>query len=289
MGNTCTAVSEHRSGMLQTRIFSKRTSGSPSKSELSKVDDSNHVELETVIVYDTDDEAVEDSKLPKFARELIRKFNEEERKIPSDDVDPILLTKIRPSSITYEFIRENGTKQLFRASSLIDYMLATGHFHDPETRIPFTEEQLIELDVLGEKLGKPSVFLMKEQGNSYRPGDDPEDAFSAVEHCCGEAITDMIRIIETTRKSALQVAEVDLLVRVFPLFRHYLSIMFNLNRTETVITVDQYRRFLIGPPNHPTVDRTKVLLKFCLDFLDEVMKDLTTEANVNYPNPPERQ
>jgi hypothetical protein len=164
-----------------------------------------------------------------------------------DLMDPILLTKIRPDSITYEFIRENGTKQIFRASSLIDYLLATGHFHDPETRIPFTTEQLIELDLLGEKLGKDSVVIARDWVTHEEENEDA-DAFSGVERLAGEHVYEMLQVIEATKRSHAQEAEMDLVFRVFPFFRYYVSLMYRLSHVETKLTIDQYKRFLNGPP-----------------------------------------
>ena len=228
--------------------------------------------------YDTDDEeAAVEIKLPKFALDLIDDLDREEEKIKSENIDPILLTKIRPNSVTYEFVRENGTKQLFRAESLIDYMLTTRHFHDPETRIEFTNEQLQELDKLGSQLGKQSLYEAKLDGAWMKQKlEDDEDAFAGVERCAGDHISEMIRFIERTRKSHAQEGEMELLVRVFPFYRHYVTLMFGLDPDATMVAVDQFKRFLIGPPNRPTVDKSRVLLKFCLDFLDEVNNDLWT-------------
>jgi len=231
--------------------------------------------------YDTDDEEdVDLSKVPKYARDMIVQLKKEEDEIESEDIDPILLTKIRPQSLRYEFVRENGTKQLFRAESLIDYMLSTQHFHDPETRIEFTNEQLQELDVIGAQLGKPSVYEAKIDGAWMRKKlEDDMDAFTGVERCCGEHVYRMVRIIERTKLNKGPEGEVELLVKCFPYYRHYVSLMFNLDTDATLVAVDQYKRFLAGPPNRPTQDRSKMLLKFCNDFIDEVMHDLWTAAS----------
>lgn len=226
--------------------------------------------------YDTDDEEMMDlSKVPKFARELIIKLRQEEEDIESDDIDPILFTKIRPSSLRYEFFRENGTKQLFRAESLIDYMLATCQFHDPETRIDFSNEQLKDLDEIGSQLNKPSVYVAKVDGAWLRQKQEEEqNAFSGVERCCGEHVYQMLKIIERAKKDRGQEGEVDLLIKCFPSYKHYLTLMFNLDKDATMVAVDQYRIFLQGPPNRPTQDRTKRLLKYCLNFLDQVNIEL---------------
>jgi hypothetical protein len=272
MGATCSTGAV----LPRKNLFSVRK-GAPAEEHGDGSPRNGHISKEMMVPhqYDTDDEGIDDMKLPKFAKDMIRKLNEEEDQIDGDLVDPILFTKIRENSITFKFVRENGTSQTFRASSLIDYMLSTQHFYDPETRIDFSDDQLKELDQLGQTLGKSSVLEAKIDGAWLKQKiEDDDDAFTGVERCAGEHIFEMLRFIETTRKSHAQEAEMELLVRVFPYFRHYVNLMFDLNRDETSLAIDQYRRFLAGPPNRPTVDRSRVLLRFCLDFLDEVMRDL---------------
>jgi len=216
-------------------------------------------------------------KIPKFARDMIEELDKEETQVQSEDIDPIYLTKIRPESLRYEFVRDNGTKQLFRASSLIEYMLTTRNFHDPETRIPFTDEQLSALDELGTTLGMESVLLAKLASEPIvKKIHDDENAFDGVERLAGELVTEMLRYIERTKSNGLHHAELHLLCHVFPYYRHYVTLMFDLDESATIVAVDQFKRFLVGPPNRPTVDRTRNLLKFCLDFIDQVMRDLWT-------------
>lgn len=226
--------------------------------------------------YDTDDEdAVDLTKLPEFARELVIKLKTEEDEIESEDVDPILLTKIRPGSVRYEFVRPNGTKQVFRAESLIDYMLATCKFHDPETRIEFTDDQLKELDVLGAQLGKSSVYEAKIDGAWLKQKlEDDADAFNGVERCCGDYVYRMLRIIERTKKDNANKGEMELVAKCFPHYRHYATLLFNLDKDAAIVAMEQHKRFLCGPPNRPTHDRTKVLVRLCLDFISNLISEL---------------
>jgi len=59
-------------------------------------------------------------------------------------VDPIMLGPLEKN--IFKFIRPNGTTVLFNIESLIDYLISSGDFTDPETRIPFTDEHLKEID-----------------------------------------------------------------------------------------------------------------------------------------------
>ena len=37
---------------------------------------------------------------------------------------------------------------MFNIESLVDFILATGDFSDPETRLPFSDQDLLEIDAL---------------------------------------------------------------------------------------------------------------------------------------------
>ena len=48
----------------------------------------------------------------------------------------------------FKFSRPNGTVVRFNIESLVDYLLISGDFNDPETRIQFTDENLKEIDAI---------------------------------------------------------------------------------------------------------------------------------------------
>ena len=52
------------------------------------------------------------------------------------------------SKHTFKFVRSNGTCVKFNIDTLVDYFLATGDFTDPETRIPFSDNDLKNIDEL---------------------------------------------------------------------------------------------------------------------------------------------
>ncbi len=67
------------------------------------------------------------------------------KKCKLNRLDPIMLAPIGKKK-TFKFSRPNGTQIQFNVDSLIDYLLTTGDFHDPETRIPFSDEDLRGID-----------------------------------------------------------------------------------------------------------------------------------------------
>lgn len=77
------------------------------------------------------------------------------RSSPRPSLDPILLTALAtPSSSSsahrdpiFRYQRPNGSAVSYRVSSLVDYLLATGKFEEPETRLPFTGTTLLSLPI----------------------------------------------------------------------------------------------------------------------------------------------
>jgi hypothetical protein len=62
-------------------------------------------------------------------------------------LDPIMLTPLRKKD-TFKFVRPNGSCVVFNIDTLVDYILSTGDFSDPETRIAFSDEDLETIDKL---------------------------------------------------------------------------------------------------------------------------------------------
>lgn len=71
--------------------------------------------------------------------------SKDNKKAKLNSIDPIMLIPIGKKK-TFKFTRPNGTMVQFLVDTLIDYMISSGEFSDPETRIPFSDSDLIELD-----------------------------------------------------------------------------------------------------------------------------------------------
>lgn len=70
-----------------------------------------------------------------------------QKKARLNKTDPIMLTPIGKKK-TFKFIRPNGTIIQYQVEPLIDYLLSSGDFIEPESRIPFNDEHLTEIDSL---------------------------------------------------------------------------------------------------------------------------------------------
>lgn len=70
------------------------------------------------------------------------------KKVKLNKIDPIMLEPIGKRTICFKFARPNGSIVRFNIESLVDYLLASGDFSDPETRIPFSDNDLTEIDAI---------------------------------------------------------------------------------------------------------------------------------------------
>lgn len=56
-----------------------------------------------------------------------------------------------------------GSAIVFNIESLVDFILATGDFSDPETRLPFSDQDLTEIDALvGLKEIKKTISIINK-------------------------------------------------------------------------------------------------------------------------------
>lgn len=81
-----------------------------------------------------------------------------ENRVKLNDIDPIMMVPIGKAK-TFVFTRPNGTQVQFLVDSLADYLLSTGDFTDPETRIPFSDEDLASIDRLVRRTPFSSSFV----------------------------------------------------------------------------------------------------------------------------------
>jgi hypothetical protein len=103
----------------------------------------------------------------------------------------------------WKYVRPNGCGTIaFNVDRLVDYMLATGDFFDPATRIPFSGGDLSEIDKLAKNISPPlskatfgSVLEAKNNPHAYSEQKFRRDALSGLERCAGEVIAKTLEII----------------------------------------------------------------------------------------------
>ncbi|TDH69218.1 hypothetical protein CCR75_004400 [Bremia lactucae] len=187
-------------------------------------------------------------------------------KIVANTLDPILLTELGP--YTFELTRTNGVVIVYNVESLVQYILATGDFSEPETRIPFSDQELLQMDREASKAGMKytSVLNAKKNTQKYETLRLQHDQLLGLERCASEYVHQMLEIIESDDSED---GEILLVLTVFPSFSDIFEQIRKNNLEHANHCMGHFIQYLKGPTNRPTVD-TSGLLPVILSFLDDV-------------------
>ena len=136
-------------------------------------------------------------------------------------LDPIMMAPIVAAE-AFAITRPGGSTVLFNLEVLLDYMLSTGDFCDPETRVPFDESLMAELDIAAKSRGliKPSVLARFKDPAYFSDQVFYRDALLGLERCAGEVVSDILAALETLD---FEEAQMRLFLREFPLLADYFS------------------------------------------------------------------
>lgn len=196
--------------------------------------------------------------------------------------DPIFGTPL--SAHTFRFTRPNGSGVLYDVESLVDYVLHTGQFIEPETRLPLTDADLRHLDALarGAGLGRPSVWEARHsarQGQAYAEMRFRRDGLLGLERCAGELVAEMLALVEAEGEEGdegeeeeetwKERAELRLVVTLFPLLTDLYQQMHAADEEWARQCLAHFSEYLRGPPNRRTRDPhgfLRVVLGFFRDL-----------------------
>jgi hypothetical protein len=151
---------------------------------------------------------------------------------------------------------------------LIDYILTTGDYNDPETRTSYSEETLEMLDVFGKRLGKPSVIKAREaRATEFQEQKFVRDALNGLENIAGECVSQMYDAVEAVNEDQEdeQEATLRLLTNVIPVFEDAFAQIMNVDAEAARICASQWEAFLMGPTRKPTKDK-KGFLKIVVEL-----------------------
>ncbi|ETW08604.1 hypothetical protein H310_01148 [Aphanomyces invadans] len=181
-------------------------------------------------------------------------------------LDPIMLTELGPH--TFHFVRPNGMVVVYNVDTLVQYILATGSFAEPETRIPFSDEVLKQLDSAATAAGFKfaSVVAAQQQKGKFEQEKIKRDGLLGLERCTGEVVTEMLHIIED---DDAEEGEMRLVMDVFPSFADMFGQLKSNDPEYAAQCHKHYMEYLRGPPNRPTVDASG-LFDVVLDFMKQV-------------------
>ncbi|ETV89356.1 hypothetical protein, variant [Aphanomyces astaci] len=181
-------------------------------------------------------------------------------------LDPIMLSELGPH--TFQFVRPNGTVVVYNIDTLVQYILATGNFSEPETRIAFSDDVLKQLDNAATAAGFKfaSVVTAQQQRAVFEQERIKRDGLLGLERCMGEVVTEMLHIIEDDDGEE---GEMRLVMDVFPSFADLFNQLKSNDREYASHCHKHYVEYLRGPPNRPTVDESG-LFGVVLDFMKQM-------------------
>ncbi|KAG7400694.1 hypothetical protein PHYBOEH_004741 [Phytophthora boehmeriae] len=189
-------------------------------------------------------------------------------KVVINTLDPIMLAELGPH--TFEFVRSNGSVVVYNVESLVQYILATGDFSEPETRIPFSDDDLrrIDQEARKAKLNEKSVVDAKTNKHKFEEQKVKRDGILGLERCASEYVNKMLEIVESDDPEE---GEMLLIMSVFPSFSDIFEQIRRSDAEYAKHSMDHFMQYMKGPKNRPTVD-TCGLLPVILGFLEDVAK-----------------
>ncbi|CAM9842203.1 unnamed protein product [Ectocarpus sp. 12 AP-2014] len=183
-----------------------------------------------------------------------------------NELDPIMLVKVGKDH--YRFVRPNGIVVMYNLDSLVDYFISTGDFLEPETRLPFSDDQLRDIDGKARAAGlsKPSVLAAKRDPGRYAEQKFQQDALVGLERMTSELVTGMLRVVEECDREE---GEIRLVAEIFPPFADLFKQILAADKAFALQCMQHYRSWLEGPPNRPTEDEMG-FLDIIISFLKQL-------------------
>lgn len=198
-------------------------------------------------------------------------------------VDPFTREAVNENANdVFSFHRGNGIAKI-DAGHLIDYILSTGDYSDPESRIPFDDAALRKLDEIGSKIGKPSVMKARtELQAKFAERQFLRDAMCGLERICGESVSQMFDLVEQVNEDCLSIdeAQLQLLTYVIPEFEGNFTELVNADRSFAKQSAMHFEAFLKGPRNRP-VKMTTIQITVLQLFSTAVSSALDGENGVD--------
>lgn len=198
-----------------------------------------------------------------------RKLHKEYHCNPETPLDPITFGEIGDPQKQFNFSRSNGTVVTYNIATLIEYILKTGHFYEPETRIEFSDDDLKRMDDQARLTGLQTDSVLKARYNMAKFAQEKfkREALEGLERLAGEQVSEMLSIIENCDDQ--EDGEMRLAIEIFPQFADLMQQIKEHDLEQMKQTLDHFKSFLEGPPNKPTPDPFG-FKKNIIEFLDTV-------------------
>jgi hypothetical protein len=200
----------------------------------------------------------------KAAESPRRERSKQRASCEGEELDPITMDRI-PSATRFTFVRPNGSSAAFNALALIDYMLASGDFSDPLSRVPFSAQDLQRLDdIAAQHCGSSSSSSRRESVvaascnvTKFRADKSHWDGMLGLERYLGEQVCAMMALIESVNigVASAEEAEAQLLSEIVPTFTHNFELLAGASPVFAKQSLTHFASFLRGPPNRETRNR----------------------------------
>jgi len=198
----------------------------------------------------------------------------DEEKEREELTDPVMLLPIPQGAVTFDLKRPNGKVVTFNALTLADYLLATGDFKDPETRLPLSDEDLRKLDEVlsraacgplssrpsgGAHTGPPppprreSVLAAKRNPKRFKEMRCERDGLTGLERCAGEVVVEMVSVVEDD-EGDFEGGQLALACHLFPSLADLYRQLYNADAPFAAMCLEHFTSLVEGPPNRPTKD-----------------------------------
>ena len=187
-------------------------------------------------------------------------------------VDPILLCPLPAAhEKRFAYTRPNGLVVEYACESLVDYLLCSGQFREPETRLPFSDGDLRRLDKQAKTLGlhKESVLRAK-YCRDWSEKTFRTTALQGLDRVIGEIFSHVLTVVDSSSEEEgggdpSDDVQLDLLSQLQTVADYYMQ-MRGVDRRYAEMCLDMHVTYLRGPKNRPTRDPFG-LLKMCCDFI----------------------
>ncbi len=130
-------------------------------------------------------------------RRGVKRPRSSSERFPAGARDPITLEPLADSSHVFTYKRSAESVGAFDLPTLVQYLVATGDFRDPETRVPFPSQVLAKLDKAAIAAGLPSPLGARaHKADTYKDQDTTLMAITGVERLAHDFLSESMELLE---------------------------------------------------------------------------------------------
>lgn len=178
--------------------------------------------------------------------------------------DPITLEDL--GQHRYVFVRPGGSTQAYNVISLVDYVLSTGMFLEPVSRISFSDDELVRLDESVRRAGlvRGSLVEARKDTTTYVSQKQAQNLSLGIDRMVGDIVVKMMAVVESPDSED---GQMELVVNLFPEFETFFQQLTQIDPIFARQCATNYSIWIRGPPNKPTRDISG-LLDVVTGFID---------------------